>query len=88
MWYIDDAPGGCDVVASHLLTRPWDETDNADRELMAHELVHVLRYRRLVTHPAFGCAYGIGFEESGFDYWAHPMENAARDFVTANAALI
>jgi hypothetical protein len=78
------------VTLSHLifLTRPWNGTDNADRELMAHELVHVLQYRRLVTDPAFGCAYGIGYEESGFDYWAHPMENAARDFVTANSALI
>ncbi|MEA2024517.1 MAG: DUF4157 domain-containing protein [Actinomycetota bacterium] len=78
------------VTLSHLifLTDPWNESNGEDRKLMAHELVHVLQYRRLVTDPAFGCAYGIGYENAGFDYFSHPMETAAYDFVSANAAAI
>lgn len=55
---------------------------------MAHELVHVMQYRRLITEPAFACAYGIGYADAGFDYATNPFEKAAYDFVTANAGTI
>ncbi len=78
------------VTLSHLiyLTEPWDPNADDDRKLMAHELVHVLQYRRLITDPAFGCAYGVGYMEAGFDYEKNPMEEAAITFVNDNSAVI
>jgi hypothetical protein len=78
------------VTLSHLIyiTEPWDPNDDTDRVLMAHELVHVLQYRRLVTDQAFGCAYGVGYMEAGFDYRKNRMEAVAYDFTGANRDLI
>lgn len=70
------------------LDRTWNETNDDDRKLMAHELVHVLQYRRFLTEPAFACAYGIGFAQGGFKYRSNPLEAEAYDFVAANSAAI
>jgi hypothetical protein len=66
----------------------WDASDNEDRELMAHELVHTTQYRRFINESGFACAYGIGYAQGGFEYLTNPMEVEARAFVTANAASI
>lgn len=71
-----------------FLDDPWDSTSNADRELMAHELVHTTQYRRFINETGFACAYGIGFAQAGFDYASNPLEAEAYDFVDANAASI
>jgi hypothetical protein len=78
------------ATLTHLifLTAPWDQFDNNDRKLMAHELIHVLQYRRLITDPAFGCAYGVGYMEAGFDYAKNPMEAVAFKFESDNAAAL
>lgn len=79
---------GISVSNVIFLDNPWDETNDDDRRLMTHELVHVLQYRRFVTESAFACAYGIGYAQAGFDYRANPLEDEAFDFVTANNAAI
>jgi hypothetical protein len=71
-----------------FLSEPWDENDPEDRKLMAHELVHVLQYRKLVTETAFACAYGAGYAKAGFDYAANPFEASAYQFVDANSVAI
>lgn len=78
------------ATLSHLiyLTDSWDPADASDRELMAHELVHVVQYRRLVTDQAFGCAYGVGYMKADFDYRKNAMEAVAYDFTDRNRALI
>jgi hypothetical protein len=48
----------------------------------------VLQYRRLITDQSFGCAYGVGYMEAGFDYRKNQMEAVAYDFTDANGALI
>lgn len=78
------------VTLDHLIfvTSPWNPQDPEARKLMAHELIHVLQYRRLVTDPSFGCAYGVGFMEAGFDYAKNPMEDSAYRFVRQNETAI
>lgn len=71
-----------------FIASPWDQTVPDDRTLMAHELFHVMQYRRLITEPAFACAYGIGYAEAGFDYRKNPFEDSAYKFVTDNEASI
>ncbi|GLI26420.1 hypothetical protein ARHIZOSPH14_06620 [Agromyces rhizosphaerae] len=63
---------------------PWEVVEDIARKLMAHELVHVVQYRRLKTEAAFACAYGIGYAEAGFDYRGNPFEVEAYDFADAN----
>ncbi|WP_131104509.1 eCIS core domain-containing protein [Ornithinimicrobium sufpigmenti] len=70
------------------LDEPWDPNDDADRQLMAHELVHTTQYRRFVNETGFACAYGIGFAKAGFDYRTNPLEDEAFTFERDNAALI
>ncbi len=79
---------GVTVNTMIFMRDAFDETDNASRELMAHELVHATQYRRFLTEPAFACAYGIGYAQAGFDYASNPLEAEAFSFVTANAAAI
>ena len=79
---------GVSVSNVIYLDATWDETNDEDRKLMAHELVHVLQYRRFITESGFACAYGIGFAQAGFDYRANPMEDEAYDFVDLNSAAI
>ena len=66
----------------------FDQAAADSRQLLCHELVHVLQYRRFVTEPAFACAYGIGYANAGFDYRSNPMEAEAYDFVDAHAPAI
>jgi hypothetical protein len=79
---------GLPVSNAIFVRDPWDETDATDRELMAHELVHVLQYRRFITESGFACAYGIGYAKSGFDYRTNPLEAEAYSFVAANTGPI
>lgn len=71
-----------------FLADPWDSTNSDDRRLMAHELFHVMQYRRLISEPAFACTYGIGYAEAGFDYRRNPFEATAYVFVDTNSATI
>ena len=64
-----------------FLKEPWDQQDDLDREVMAHELVHVQQYRSLRFESVFACGYGIGFVEAGFDYRTNPFEAEAFNFV-------
>jgi hypothetical protein len=54
-----------------------DETQETDRALMIHELVHVDQYRKFRFEDAFACAYGIGFASAGFSYKDNPLEAEA-----------
>jgi hypothetical protein len=73
-----------------IFLRPaFDESRVESRRLIIHELVHVTQYRRFANNEeAFACAYGIGYEEAGFDYAKNPLEQAAYGFVDAHAAAI
>jgi hypothetical protein len=77
---------GVNVTNVIFIDTPWDETNTDDRELMTHELVHVMQYRRFLTESGFACAYGIGFAQAGFDYRENPLEDEAYDFVDAHTA--
>lgn len=96
-WFSEGTDAMCFGATSYMgvtlggliyLDEPWDATVNADRELMAHELVHTRQYRRFINETGFACAYGIGFAQAGFNYAANPLEDEAFDFVTANQASI
>lgn len=54
-----------------------DDSDETDRALMIHELVHVDQYRKFRFEDAFACAYGIGFASAGFSYRDNPLEAEA-----------
>lgn len=80
-------PLGMPGHAIYLKPR-FDFSDPDFKQLLVHELVHVLQYRRFGGELGFACAYGIGYAKAGFDYRANPLEDEAYDFVTANEAII
>jgi hypothetical protein len=80
--------GGVTVGGLIYTDKPWRETVDDDRVLMAHELVHTTQYRRFINESGFACAYGIGFAQADFDYASNPLEAQAFTFTDANETAI
>jgi hypothetical protein len=57
------------------------------KELLVHELVHVLQYRAYGSPLGFACAYGMGYAEAG-TYEENPLEAEPIDFVNQHVAMI
>ncbi|MFC1530057.1 DUF4157 domain-containing protein, partial [Gemmatimonadota bacterium] len=57
-------------------------------DLLIHEMVHVEQWQKMRedhwndtdTHWEYGCEYGEGYWNAGFDYYSNPMEAEAYDF--------